>query len=82
MIDYILKTTGAAKLHYVGHSQGTTSFFVMGAMRPEYNDKIISMHALAPIAYLAHNENLLLTAIAPFSTEIEVSFMTAYIKSI
>ncbi|XP_022830192.1 lipase 3-like [Spodoptera litura] len=71
MIDYVLEATGEKRLHYVGHSQGTTSFFVMGAMRPEYNDKIISMHALAPVAYMAHNRNLLLNAIAPFSNNIE-----------
>ncbi|XP_037903760.1 lipase 1-like [Hermetia illucens] len=49
-IDYILGHTGFEKLHYIGHSQGTTSFFVMASERPEYNDKIISMQALAPVA--------------------------------
>ncbi|KAJ8716127.1 hypothetical protein PYW08_013412 [Mythimna loreyi] len=71
MIDYVLQVTGEQKLHYIGHSQGTTAFFVMASMRPAYNNKIISMHALAPVAYMAHNENLLLQAIAPFSNDIE-----------
>ncbi|VVC96005.1 unnamed protein product [Leptidea sinapis] len=70
MIDYTLEYTGKQQLHYIGFSQGTTSFFVMGSLRPEYNDKIISMHALAPVAYMAHNRNLLFNALAPFSRNI------------
>lgn len=73
MIDYALKVSGEQRLHYVGHSQGTTAFFVMGSMRPAYNSKIISMHALAPVAYMANNRNLLLNILAPFSNNIEVS---------
>lgn len=52
-IDYILDTTNFKRLHYVGHSQGTTSFFVMASELPEYNDKIISMQALAPVAFMS-----------------------------
>lgn len=48
-IDYILKNTGNKKISYVGHSQGTTVFFVMLAELPKYNKKISVMHALAPI---------------------------------
>ncbi|KOB52045.1 Lipase, partial [Operophtera brumata] len=51
MIDYVTKETGVEKLQYVGFSQGTTVFWVMASTRPEYNDKIIAMQALAPIAY-------------------------------
>lgn len=53
-IDFILNKTGQSKLHFIAHSQGTTSFFVMLSEKPEYNDKIISMHALAPVAFLTH----------------------------
>ncbi|XP_063363512.1 lipase 3-like [Cydia amplana] len=67
MIDYILAHTGKDRLHYIGHSQGTTTFFVMGSLRPDYNEKIISMHALAPSAYFANSQNLLLRAIAQFT---------------
>lgn len=72
MIDYALEHTGRDRLHYVGHSQGTTTFFVMGSARPEYNQKIISMHAFAPVAYMAHNENSLLQVISRFASDIEV----------
>ncbi|XP_033218381.1 lipase 3-like [Belonocnema kinseyi] len=54
MIDFILEKTGNRKIFYIGHSQGTTNFFVMASELPEYNDKIISMHALAPVAYCQH----------------------------
>lgn len=73
MIDYALAHTGKERLHYIGHSMGTTSFFTMASLRPEYNEKIITMQALAPVAYMAHNRNLLLNAIAPFANNIEVS---------
>jgi pimeloyl-ACP methyl ester carboxylesterase len=53
-IDYVLRNTGQQRLHYIGHSQGTTAFWVMASERPAYNDRIISMQALAPAAYM-HN---------------------------
>lgn len=73
MIDYALQLTGNDRLHYIGHSQGTTTFFVMNSLRPEYNQKIISMHALAPSAYFANSQHLLLKAIAQFSNPLDVS---------
>lgn len=76
MIDYVLAYTGRSRLHYIGHSQGTTSFFVMTSLQPAYNEKIISMHALAPVAYMAHNRNPLLLVLSPFSTSLEVSLGT------
>ncbi|XP_047505398.1 lipase 3-like [Pieris napi] len=51
-IDLVLKKTGVEKLNTIGHSQGTTIFFVMGSLRPEYNDKVNVLLALAPVAYL------------------------------
>ncbi|XP_034128710.1 lipase 1 [Drosophila guanche] len=54
MIDGVLAKTGYAKLSYFGHSQGTTSFFVLASSRPEYNAKIHLMSALAPVAFMAH----------------------------
>lgn len=56
-IDYILRMTRQEKLHYIGHSQGTTAFWVMGSERPAYNDRILSMQALAPAAYMHHTRS-------------------------
>lgn len=52
MIDYITSVTDEQRMHYVGHSQGTTSFFIMCSQRPHYSNRIISAHMLAPIAYM------------------------------
>ncbi|XP_072947559.1 lipase 1-like [Epargyreus clarus] len=70
MIDYALEYTGKKRLHYIGHSQGTTVFFVMGSLRPDYNEKIISMHAMGPVAYMAHNRHIIFNALAPYSTDL------------
>lgn len=63
-IDYILESTGQDKIVYVGHSQGTTAFFIMGSERPEYNDKIRLMSALAPIVYMGNLPNPFIGQIA------------------
>jgi lysosomal acid lipase/cholesteryl ester hydrolase len=54
MIDYTLTYTGQSKLHYVGHSMGTTVYIVLISELPNYGDKIISSQLLAPAAYM-HN---------------------------
>ncbi|KAH8419348.1 hypothetical protein KR222_006079, partial [Zaprionus bogoriensis] len=54
MIDAVLAKTGFQKLSYFGHSQGTTTFFVMASSRPEYNAKLHLMSALAPVAFMGH----------------------------
>ncbi|XP_072948857.1 lipase member J-like [Epargyreus clarus] len=53
-IDLVLNETGAKKLNAIGHSQGTTFFYVLCSTRPEYNEKINLFISLAPIAYLHH----------------------------
>ncbi|XP_037904460.1 lipase 3-like [Hermetia illucens] len=70
MIDYVLANTGQSGLNYIGHSQGTTSFFVMGSLRPEYNQKIKAFHALAPIAFMSNMYNPLVRLIAPFVADL------------
>ncbi|XP_011648331.1 lipase 3-like isoform X1 [Pogonomyrmex barbatus] len=59
MIDYILYKTGQNQLFYIGFSQGTTQFWVLMSLRPEYNKKIKLMSALAPVAYTGHISGLL-----------------------
>lgn len=56
-IDHILATTGQKKLYYIGHSMGTTMFFVMMSQRPEYNEKIHVMLAFAPVALFTPSKN-------------------------
>jgi len=59
-IDYILNLTSQPNLHYVGHSMGSTAFFIAMSERPEYNQKIDTMFALAPALYLTESRYWLL----------------------
>ncbi|XP_031768044.2 lipase 3-like [Galleria mellonella] len=52
MIDYILLKTKEEKLIYIGHSQGSTTFFVLCSELPEYNKKIRVMIALSAVAFI------------------------------
>lgn len=79
MIDYVLEKTGVSKVSYVGHSQGTTAFWVMGSERPEYMSKIKVMCALAPIAYMNHIPNVALKLISKMQGVISVSKQNKYL---
>ncbi|RZB40755.1 Abhydro lipase domain containing protein, partial [Asbolus verrucosus] len=72
MIDYVLEITGQTSLYHAGHSQGTTTFYVMASMRPEYNAKIKAHFSLAPIAYMNHMTSPLLQIIAYFTGPLDV----------
>lgn len=74
MIDYVLNKTGEESLHYIGHSQGTTTFFVMGAVAPEYNKKIRGAHLLAPAAYMSSMTSPLIRTFSPLVNIAEVFF--------
>ncbi|KAF2860416.1 alpha/beta-hydrolase [Piedraia hortae CBS 480.64] len=47
-IDYILSTTGAASLSYIGFSQGSAQAFAALSIHPELNKKVNVFVALAP----------------------------------
>ena len=53
-IDYVLNVTGNKELNYIGHSMGTTMFFVCLSSRPEYNRKVKFMAGMGPAVYLSH----------------------------
>ncbi|KAG8230457.1 hypothetical protein J437_LFUL009946, partial [Ladona fulva] len=69
-IDYILLETGEQSIFYIGHSMGSTTFYVMTSQRPEYNEKIRAQFSLAPIAYLTHLRSPL-RIFAPFANQLE-----------
>lgn len=72
MIDCVLGVSKQKKLIYVGHSQGTTSFFVFASLRPEYHRKVEAMFALAPVAFMGETSQPLLRILAPFANDIKV----------
>lgn len=46
----------------------------MASERPEYNDKIEAMHALAPVAYVSHNASPTIRVILPIMSLLKVHF--------
>ncbi|GBP41042.1 Lipase 3 [Eumeta japonica] len=67
MVDYVLAITGRPAVHYIGHSQGTTSFLVLTSLRPEYNDKFKSVHLMAPVAFMDNFPSEDLASLARYS---------------
>ncbi|XP_066249536.1 lipase 1-like [Euwallacea similis] len=63
-IEYILEKTGAAKLYYVGHSQGCTALFVMMSQRPDMREKVLVASLLAPAAYFEDVKDTMLLKMA------------------
>lgn len=74
-IDFILHHTKYEKLWYAGHSQGTTTLFIMSSRLPEYGNKIKGAFALAPIAYMSHTESTLLKLVAKLQSELGVCLL-------
>uniref|UniRef100_A0A8D8QNB6 Lipase 3 n=1 Tax=Cacopsylla melanoneura TaxID=428564 RepID=A0A8D8QNB6_9HEMI len=68
-IDYILSKSNQDKVTYIGHSMGNTIFYVMTAMRPEYNAKILVQLSLGPVAYFFHTTSPV-KLVAPFAAEL------------
>lgn len=70
-VDYILESTNYTKLHYVGYSQGTTLFFILTSMQPEYNEKISSMIAMAPVVRMTNSQHTILNILSKHYTLIK-----------
>lgn len=72
MIDYIINKTNQQKIHYIGHSQGTTTLFVAMSVRPEYNQKVRLATLMGPAVFLGKIPHVLLRIISKFVDQIEV----------
>jgi lysosomal acid lipase/cholesteryl ester hydrolase len=73
-IDYVLNATGKDSLHYVGYSQGSTTFFMLGSEKPEYIKKVKLVTALAPAIFLKHPKGPLLFSFVFFRRLLETFF--------
>ena len=55
MINYVKSRTGVEKIYYLGHSQGTTVFFMLAMHDPVYVEnnieRYVSLGAVHNIAY-------------------------------
>ncbi|CAG9119593.1 unnamed protein product [Plutella xylostella] len=70
IVDYVLNNTAATSINYLGHSQGTTDFFILNSVRPDYNRKFNLAICLAPVAWLYHLFSPLLRLLAKYEREI------------
>lgn len=77
VIDFVLNLKNAEKLFYVGHSQGTTTFYVLTSERPEYNDKILAHFSYAPSAFMKNVKSLPLHLLANLVNILGVSIKMA-----
>lgn len=80
-IDYVLKKSNHSQVLYIGHSQGSTSFFVMTSERPDYNEKILLSIHLAPPVFMGHVENELLQLNVRYLDSIEVSEILLFVRN-
>lgn len=68
-------------LIYIGHSMGTTMFYVMASKRPDVADKVRAMMSLAPVAYVSHVKSPV-RIVAPFAHNLEVISSVRYYFSV
>lgn len=61
-----------SKIIYIGHSMGTTNFYVMASQRPNTASMVEIMFSLAPIAFMAHTTSPF-KMLAPVSNEMMVT---------
>lgn len=70
-MEYILNATGREKLIYIGHSMGTTMFWVAMETHPELNEKIELMVGLAPVASVRLMKSPI-RLITPFTNQLKI----------
>ncbi|XP_076324164.1 gastric triacylglycerol lipase-like [Tachypleus tridentatus] len=73
MIDFVLNKTGESQLYYIGHSQGTLTAFALLSEKPEYNEKLKTFYALAPVATVGYIKSPV-RYLAPYTKDIEILF--------
>ncbi|KAG7201050.1 hypothetical protein KM043_017599 [Ampulex compressa] len=71
MILYVSKISGTILEAYVGHSMGTTAFYVMASELPEFGDMVRGMYSLAPVAFMGHMRSPI-RYLAPIAREYEI----------
>lgn len=65
------ETNRYGEILYVGHSMGTTQFFVFASMLPQVAKNVKLMTALAPTAFMAHIRSPI-RYLTPFVYDFEV----------
>ncbi|XP_043473344.1 lipase 3-like isoform X2 [Leptopilina heterotoma] len=70
MINYVTNYKKDS-LMYIGHSMGTTTFYIMSSEKPEMTSKIRIMFSLAPVAFMNHLKSPI-RIFAPFANNIKL----------
>lgn len=65
------ETNRPGEIIYVGHSMGTTQFFVLASSLPQVAKNVKVMVALAPVAYMTHIQSPI-RYLAPFVDDFQV----------
>lgn len=58
-VNYILEESHASQVIYVGHSQGTSQWFLANSLYPEINSKFKAFIGIAPVIYADNVHNAL-----------------------
>ncbi|KAH8282127.1 hypothetical protein KR054_005717 [Drosophila jambulina] len=66
-IDEIIQKTNQQQIQYIGHSQGSTAFFVMCSERAAYANKVSLMQSLSPTVFLEGNRSPVLKFMGLFT---------------
>ena len=53
-VDYILEETNATQVIYVGHSQGTTQWFLANSLHTDLHLKFKAFVGIAPVVHAGH----------------------------
>jgi lysosomal acid lipase/cholesteryl ester hydrolase len=72
-INYIINATGQKQIHYVGHSQGCSIFFVMLSEKPEFNQLIEKAALFAPVANTTNARSPIIGVFSKISMPLYVS---------
>ena len=62
------------KLIYIGHSMGTTQFFVFASERPDVASKVKAMFALSPVVFMGNLDAAVFREGANYFEYLEVNF--------
>ncbi len=63
--------TGQEKIHFLGHSMGTTTLFIALNAHPELADRIKMANLMAPMAYVRHMRSPVIRLLVPFANRAE-----------
>ncbi|XP_065074204.1 lipase 1-like [Ochlerotatus camptorhynchus] len=80
LIDFVLDRTGAQRLHYIGFSQGAMTSFVALSSRPEYNEKIVQLHALSPAVYMYRSGSAIIRLLTSLLSPLSITFKSVGIN--